>query len=83
MPALPEHALTSASTVGPVIPTFTGGAWQGQFTIPARIFDQLRRRKAAWPIPYTQDDLGRPGWGRTACCCTSRSPTRRTTRTFA
>ncbi|MBV9851257.1 MAG: hypothetical protein JO250_16425 [Armatimonadetes bacterium] len=43
--------------VGDHDPAFTGGAWRGAFTIPARIFDQLRRRRAAWPIPYTPDDL--------------------------
>ncbi len=43
--------------VGAYNAAFTGGAWEGTFTIPARIFDQLRRRKAAWPIPYTPDDL--------------------------
>ncbi len=37
-------------------PAFTGGTVQGTFTIPGRIFAQLRRRKAAWPIPYTEDD---------------------------
>ena len=43
--------------VGTYDPAFTGGGWQGGFTIPARIFTQLHRRKAAWPIPYTPDDL--------------------------
>ena len=38
-------------------PAFTGGTVQGNFKIPGRIFEQLRRRKAAWPIPYTEDDL--------------------------
>jgi hypothetical protein len=37
--------------------TFTGGAANGEFTIPGRIQAQLRARKAAWPIPYTADDL--------------------------
>ncbi len=36
---------------------FTGGKVTGSFTIPARIFEQLQRRKEQWPIPYTQEDL--------------------------
>ncbi|MBL0171741.1 MAG: hypothetical protein IPP90_13650 [Gemmatimonadaceae bacterium] len=28
----------------------------GTFTIPKRVFDQLRARQAAWPIPWTSDD---------------------------
>ena len=43
--------------VGVYDPAFTGGAWPGAFIIPARIFAQLQRRKIAWPIPYTPDDL--------------------------
>ncbi len=44
----------------PVVPydaAFAGGIVHGTFTIPARILEQLRRRKAAWPIPSTEDDL--------------------------
>ena len=36
--------------------TFTGGRVTGSFTIPKRVFDQLRARQAAWPIPWTADD---------------------------
>ncbi len=33
------------------------------FRIPPRIFDQLQRRKLAWPVPYTEDDLIAPWLG--------------------
>ena len=37
--------------------TFTGGRVTGTFTIPARVFEQLRARQRAWPIPWTSDDF--------------------------
>ncbi len=43
--------------VGHYDPDFTGGVYQADITIPSRVFDQLKARKAAWPIPYTADDL--------------------------
>ena len=36
--------------------TFTGGHLSGTFTIPRRVFDQLRARRRAWPIPWTAED---------------------------
>jgi hypothetical protein len=36
--------------------TFTGGRVTGTFTIPQRVFDQLRARRRAWPIPWTAED---------------------------
>jgi hypothetical protein len=36
--------------------TFAGGRVSGTFVIPQRVFDQLARRRAAWPIPWTRDD---------------------------
>ena len=36
--------------------TFTGGTIAGTLTIPQRIFDQLRSRRHAWPIPWTTAD---------------------------
>ena len=36
--------------------TFTGGRATGTFTIPQRVFDQLRARRGAWPIPWTTED---------------------------
>ncbi|MEO8621230.1 MAG: hypothetical protein ABI625_09200, partial [bacterium] len=36
--------------------TFSGGRLSGTFTIPRRIFDQLRARRRAWPIPWTSED---------------------------
>ena len=35
---------------------FAGGRVTGTFTIPKRVFDQLRARQRAWPIPWTADD---------------------------
>ena len=37
-------------------PDFRGGNIDASFTIPARIFQQLERRKKSWPIPWTEDD---------------------------
>ena len=36
--------------------TFAGGRVTGTFTIPQRVFDQLRARRNAWPIPWTSED---------------------------
>ncbi len=36
--------------------TFAGGKVGGTFTIPRRIFEQLKARRAAWPIPWTVED---------------------------
>ncbi len=44
-------------------PNFAGGAIMASFRIPPRIFDQLQRRKLAWPVPYTEDDLIAPWLG--------------------
>jgi hypothetical protein len=41
-------------------PDFNGRVVEGTFSIPKRIFDQLRRRKRQWPIPYTEDDRVAP-----------------------
>lgn len=38
-------------------PNFSGGAIKASFRIPARIFDQLSKRKESWPVSYTEDDL--------------------------
>jgi hypothetical protein len=35
---------------------FAGGRIGGTFTIPQRVFDQLRARRRAWPIPWTAED---------------------------
>ena len=37
-------------------PEFTGGQVSGTLTIPRQVFDQLRARRAAWPIPWVEDD---------------------------
>ena len=44
-------------------PGFSGGTVKAGFRIPARVFDQLARRKKAWPVPYTEDDLLAPWLG--------------------
>ncbi|HEV8598999.1 MAG TPA: hypothetical protein VGQ69_06535 [Gemmatimonadales bacterium] len=36
--------------------SFSGGHVTGSFTIPQRVFDQLRARRRAWPIPWTPED---------------------------
>jgi hypothetical protein len=46
-------------TMHPVIAwdsTFTGGRVSGTVTIPQAVLDQLSARRAAWPIPWTDDD---------------------------
>ena len=42
--------------VGEYDPQFSGGTLRGTFTVPARVFDQLRARQRAWPIPWTSED---------------------------
>ena len=36
---------------------FAADTFKGEFSIPERVFAQLKARKKAWPVPYTQDDL--------------------------
>ena len=36
---------------------FTGGVYKAKFSVPERVFAQLKQRKKDWPIPYTEDDL--------------------------
>jgi hypothetical protein len=43
--------------VGAYDSTFTGGTFDGSFVIPQRVFDQLKARQAAWPIPWTTEDF--------------------------
>ncbi|HEY3414939.1 MAG TPA: hypothetical protein VGM51_18045 [Armatimonadota bacterium] len=43
--------------VGAYDPDFAGTTYTAKFRVPGRIFRQLNRRKAAWPIAYTADDL--------------------------
>jgi hypothetical protein len=44
-------------------PSFTGGTIKAAFRIPPRVFDQLRARRQAWPLRYTDDDLIAPWLG--------------------
>ncbi len=57
------RAFGRAVSVFPYDPAFTGGTLTGTTTIPARVFAQLTARKAAWPVPYTADDLLAPWLG--------------------
>lgn len=52
-----------AEAVVPYSPTFAGGRVEGRVTVPARVKSQLAARKAAWPVPYTEDDLKAPWLG--------------------
>ena len=48
------------STCQPVVaydPSFAGGTLKAGFRVPGRIFEQLRKRREAWPVSYTVDDL--------------------------
>jgi hypothetical protein len=36
---------------------FNADTFEGEFSIPERVFAQLKARKKAWPVPYTEDDL--------------------------
>jgi hypothetical protein len=44
-------------------PAFSGGTIKTTLRIPGRIFEQLRRRRQEWPVPYTEDDLLAPWLG--------------------
>jgi hypothetical protein len=46
--------------VGSYNPAFTGGIYKASFTIPQRIFDQLKFRKKKWPIAWTQRNYDTP-----------------------
>ncbi|MBZ5586604.1 MAG: hypothetical protein LAQ30_31340, partial [Acidobacteriia bacterium] len=37
-------------------PAFTGGTVTASFRIPERVFEQLKARRKAWPIPWTTED---------------------------
>jgi hypothetical protein len=46
-----NHAVTTYD------PAFDGTVVTGAFTIPKNIFSQLKARKKAWPIDWTEEDL--------------------------
>jgi len=56
-------AFGRGASVFPYDAAFTGGTLSGNVVIPARVFTQLAARKAAWPVPYTADDLLAPWLG--------------------
>jgi len=49
-----------ARQIGKHAADFTGRVIEESFTVPQRIFDQLAKRKAAWPVKYTDDDKVAP-----------------------
>lgn len=49
--------------VGSYDPQFTGGVLNAKFRIPKKVFDQLKARQKAWPIPWTAEDLKTPWLG--------------------
>jgi hypothetical protein len=49
--------------VGVYDPTFSNETFKGEFSIPKRIFAQLKARQAAWPVAYTDDDRLAPWIG--------------------
>jgi hypothetical protein len=49
--------------VGTYDPEFKGETFKSEFVIPKRIFEQLKARQAAWPVPYTDDDRIAPWIG--------------------
>lgn len=57
------RAFGRAASVFPYDAAFTGGTLNGTVVIPGRVFSQLAARKAAWPVPYTADDLLAPWLG--------------------
>jgi len=57
------EAFTRSQPLWTYDPAFSGGTIKASFKIPARIFDQLRSRRKAWPVPYTEDDLIAPWLG--------------------
>lgn len=61
--AFDGRAFGRAASVFPYDAAFAGGTLSGNVVIPARVFTQLVARKAAWPVPYTADDLLAPWLG--------------------
>jgi hypothetical protein len=57
------EAFTRSQPLWTYDPAFSGGTIKASFQIPARIFDQLRLRRKAWAVPYTEDDLIAPWLG--------------------
>jgi len=59
-PARNPHTFSHMQQVGEYDPGFAGGTFRENFRIPQSVFDQLRVRRAAWPIPWTKEDLRTP-----------------------
>ncbi len=51
---------SQSQQIGTYDSEFEGRTVEGTFSIPGRIFDQLRKRKRTWPVPYTDDDRVAP-----------------------
>ncbi len=50
-------AFSHMQQVGHYDPNFAGGTYSATFTVPQRVFQQLRRRQQEYPIPWTPEDL--------------------------
>ncbi len=48
------EAFGRCQQVGQFDPAFTGGVFKAETRFPSRIVDQLRARKRAWPVEYTE-----------------------------
>lgn len=57
------RAFSKSQRVGEVPEGFRGGTIKAKVAVPARIFEQLAARKAAWPVTYSDDDLLAPWLG--------------------
>lgn len=51
------EAFTRSQPMWTYDPLFSGGTIKASFKIPLRVFEQLRLRRKAWPVSYTEDDL--------------------------
>jgi hypothetical protein len=49
-------AFEARRRIGSPDPTFAGGPYKSEATIPARIFSQLAARARAWPVDYTAEE---------------------------
>jgi hypothetical protein len=54
------QGFSQAQQIGEYDPNFKARAFEGFFTIPRRVFEQLNERKREWSVPYTEDDRVAP-----------------------
>ena len=43
--------------IGTYDPHFAGRSHHATLQIPSQVFDQLKARRQAWPVPYTEEEL--------------------------